>query len=304
MCRRMLKVFMESAVRVEATEQSESLSIAVLTSSPSRLLAEASAELVIVCGGKGVLESEGKSLPLVRGDVIFMPRGADRVVRSTSDFRALSITFDENAFLIPERELLRVPGFAAFFVYEPKARVRLGLDVQLRLRAESCTRVQVGFLRLKDELEIPNKSSDVLCKSMFTSAVLDLADRYANSGEPRAVALVRLSPALCWLDDHFDEPVTMEALGELCGISQRVLQRCFHRAFGITPVTYLLDLRIGAAQSLLRTTETSIKAIAAAVGITDASYFSRRFRLKTGLEPKVYRDQHRARGGNSSAAFV
>ncbi|MNP73242.1 HTH-type transcriptional activator RhaS [compost metagenome] len=74
------------------------------------------------------------------------------------------------------------------------------------------------------------------------------------------------------------------------GYNRAYLSRIFKKETGLTPVTYLLKLRIDKSRQLLRERpELSIEQIAASVGLADALYFSRQFRRFHGESPSAYR---------------
>lgn len=66
----------------------------------------------------------------------------------------------------------------------------------------------------------------------------------------------------------------------------------FKQVVGIRPLDYLMRRRIERAQYLLLTSHTSVKEIAAAVGIADAAYFSRVFTRLCRVAPSAYRAMH------------
>lgn len=89
---------------------------------------------------------------------------------------------------------------------------------------------------------------------------------------------------------------TQKEMASRLGVSSEYLSRLFRNTMGRPYSEYVNELRISRAQGLLKTTFLSINEIAAEVGFARHSYFSRRFRLMTGLSPQQYRDSHRAAG--------
>ena len=57
--------------------------------------------------------------------------------------------------------------------------------------------------------------------------------------------------------------------------TEKYLIRVFKAKYGITPYAYLIQKRMEAAEELLRTTELSVKDIAAKLTFSDSNYFSR-----------------------------
>jgi transcriptional regulator GlxA family with amidase domain len=81
----------------------------------------------------------------------------------------------------------------------------------------------------------------------------------------------------------------MTALASQLGVSTRTLMRRFKFATGVSIGQYLQQRRLDEAQALLRRTNLSITEVGVAVGLHDASHFSRMFREKTGLTPSAFR---------------
>lgn len=98
-----------------------------------------------------------------------------------------------------------------------------------------------------------------------------------------------------WLQDHFHEDTTMQALADRFDLSLRTLNRRFKSATGITPLTYLQQLRIDGAKDLLKNSNLSICEVASSVGYHDLSHFNRLFKRLLATTPKKYRNMVRAK---------
>lgn len=94
-----------------------------------------------------------------------------------------------------------------------------------------------------------------------------------------------------WLDQHYGQPVTLQTLAALSGLTERSLIRRFKAATGDTPTSYLQLLRIESARQYLEQSRLSVDEITQRVGYEDVSSFSRLFRKHTGLAPGAYRSR-------------
>ncbi|WP_151737814.1 AraC family transcriptional regulator ['Paenibacillus yunnanensis' Narsing Rao et al. 2020] len=89
---------------------------------------------------------------------------------------------------------------------------------------------------------------------------------------------------------QYAHPVSIEQMCGSLGYNRAYLSRIFKQETGLSPVTYLLKLRIEKSRQLLRERpELSVEQVAASVGLTDALYFSRQFKRFCGQSPTAYR---------------
>lgn len=96
-----------------------------------------------------------------------------------------------------------------------------------------------------------------------------------------------------YLDNHYTEPLTLEALAEVCHGSPYHLHRIFKKITGITPVDYIQQKRIAAASEYLRNSDQTVGGIALQVGLPNTSYFITLFKKKTGLTPTQFRQLYK-----------
>lgn len=95
-----------------------------------------------------------------------------------------------------------------------------------------------------------------------------------------------------YLSTQYSHPVSIEQMSEALGYSRAYLSRAFKRKAGVSPVSFLLKLRLDKAKLLLRERpELTIEQVSASVGLQDALYFSKQFRNQFGLSPTAYRNE-------------
>lgn len=96
------------------------------------------------------------------------------------------------------------------------------------------------------------------------------------------------------INDRPDLPLTVGAVAAVARVTPNHLSMVFRRHTGKRFVDYLIDRRIEMAKSLLDDLSLNISDVASRAGFADAGYFTRRFRQKTRLSPKQWRQrQHR-----------
>ncbi|MFD0694053.1 helix-turn-helix domain-containing protein [Paenibacillus sp. GCM10027628] len=145
----------------------------------------------------------------------------------------------------------------------------------LRTRKANAQLKACGYLQL-----LLAEYCDVLTASTLTGAVAE-----AESGRI-------VQQAIHYLSTQYAEPITIELMAESLGYNRAYLSRIFKRHTKVTPVTFLLKLRVDKARLLLRERmELTIEQIAASVGFYDPLYFSKQFRRWYGVSPSEYRNQ-------------
>lgn len=111
--------------------------------------------------------------------------------------------------------------------------------------------------------------------------------------EDQRVYFGELQKAIKYMDDHFMSEITAVKLADLSGLSIPHFNRLFRKVLRLSPMEYVLSLRIQEAQRLLTTTPSTMGEIAAAIGFYDQSHFTKRFRKITGMAPLAYRKSFR-----------
>lgn len=95
-----------------------------------------------------------------------------------------------------------------------------------------------------------------------------------------------------YLSTQYSHPVSIEQMSEALGYSRAYLSRAFKQKTGVSPVSFLLKLRLDKAKLLLRERpELTVEQVSASVGLQDALYFSKQFRNQFGLSPTAYRNE-------------
>jgi AraC-like DNA-binding protein len=96
-----------------------------------------------------------------------------------------------------------------------------------------------------------------------------------------------------YMVQHYQEPLTLELLAQLAGLSVSHYSRLFKKVIGYSPIDYLTHLRMDRAKELLVLSDYRLKSIAHSVGYGDEFYFSRMFKKVVGLSPREYAKRYR-----------
>ena len=100
---------------------------------------------------------------------------------------------------------------------------------------------------------------------------------------------ITMQNASVWMQVHYNEKIAVEEIADQYNMSRATFYRAWKRNYNISPIQYLLDLRLNAAAQMLRDTPLSIARIADEVGFCGVDAFHRKFKSKYGFTPANYR---------------
>lgn len=105
----------------------------------------------------------------------------------------------------------------------------------------------------------------------------------------RKDSLNQLKQVIEYIHKNITEPISLQALAEICFMSPNYFCHYFKQEIGKTPVTFINEYRIEKACEMLSASNLSISDISLSVGFDNFSYFIRKFREYKGITPKEYR---------------
>ncbi|MFY0674827.1 MAG: helix-turn-helix domain-containing protein [Bacteroidia bacterium] len=95
-----------------------------------------------------------------------------------------------------------------------------------------------------------------------------------------------------FIESHFTEKITIDALAQIVSTSSRNLIRRFKKATQNTPIEYMQRVRIEAAKKALESTTQSILEVMLSIGYNDDKTFRQLFKRYAGLTPIEYRNKY------------
>ncbi len=112
--------------------------------------------------------------------------------------------------------------------------------------------------------------------------------QYIDRRSPRQ-ADQSLAPLLLWIEDHANEPLTLQDIASQARMSTRTLNRRFLQEQNTTPMQWLTRTRIRHAEALLEITSYPVDTVAHTVGFGSPGHFRTTFTAAVGATPAQYR---------------
>lgn len=97
--------------------------------------------------------------------------------------------------------------------------------------------------------------------------------------------LTHVNRVIAWIRDHYAEPMTIDDLADLAGMSTSTLHRRFRAVTALSPLQFQKRIRLQHARTLLLAQPGDVAAVGHAVGYDSASQFTREYRRMFGAPP-------------------
>jgi AraC-like DNA-binding protein len=232
-------------------------------------------DLLLCLRGRGFVQTGGRTFPVEPGELAWLnghhphAHWADR----GDPWRLLWARLD-GAVLGRLFEILGGPAAPVFRLPAPQ-------------RAAAAIRSIIRLLRQRPAAldALVHVQASALIGCLFEGRHTELE----GAADPVPAPAPGLRRVLTELTVYYYRPWRVGQMASLAGLSVPHFFRCFQKATGTTPVRFLRQERISQAKRRLLESRDSIKEIAEQVGYSDPFYFSRDFKLHTGMSPAQFR---------------
>ena len=102
---------------------------------------------------------------------------------------------------------------------------------------------------------------------------------------------VDMDRVMTYIQDNIEEPLTIDELSEITGLSQSRFKHKFRQHIGSSPIDYINRKKIEKAKELMWTTD-AMKDIGYRLGYSSPAYFSHVFKKYTGMTPMEYKNKN------------
>ncbi|MFD0860629.1 helix-turn-helix domain-containing protein [Sungkyunkwania multivorans] len=107
----------------------------------------------------------------------------------------------------------------------------------------------------------------------------------------RKATIEKIEKAVEIIEQEIDSMDSVSQLAKRVGLNQNNLQKGFKLLYAVSVKEYIRNYRIEKARQLMETTSLNITEITYKIGINSRSYFSKIFKQKYGVSPKLYKEQ-------------
>ena len=227
--------------------------------------------LVYMLNGEGFINSNGKIIPIKKGDILFIPKNttysAKWLANPKISFHSLHFDF----------QVQNDPLFCKNIPIQKLDKLNFNQSYQL--------------LEEINKYQFSNNEEKFFALSAFYKLLATLL-KHAQVDESTSFNKTIL-PAITYIEQNYAKNFSVEDLANLCFLSQSRFFYLFKKQTGMSPIKYKLLFSIQrASQDLLLDNQSSILQISERHGFSSVIYFERLFKKINKKSPSQYRKEN------------
>jgi AraC-like DNA-binding protein len=220
-------------------------------------------ELILHLTGNITVDFNDKTFPCPKGTLRYLPKGEHKTYAVTRHEPAdcIDIFFDTD-----------IPFFEEAFC----------INVQNNVSIQALFNKAVSVWLTKNEGYYHK------CLSIIYEIFAELEkQRYMPENKFKVI-----EPAVEFINENFSkDKISVEHLAEISGISQSYLKKLFLKRFGVTPIKYIIQLKLNYTADLLKTGMYTVSQVSEVCGYNNVYFFSRQFKQQFGVSPSQFAEK-------------
>ena len=236
--------------------------------------------------GAGIFIVDNQVLPFSTGDLCVIFKNQIHKAQSeqgkTSRWKYLYI---DPELLLSKTQSMEIQALSNLYLQKP-------LKTSI-LSSKEFPDISFIIQAILTELEEKASNYKALITSLLCALILKIARLIELSEtveiKSRSITLERIIPALNYISQNYIKTIHIKELAALCNESCSSFRRHFGKSMHMSPLDYIVKIRIQMASILLKSSDTSILEISEKVGFNSLSSFNRHFKKLHGISPRVWR---------------
>lgn len=232
--------------------------------------------LHIIINGSGSIEFNNKTECLSSGYCFLIPPNETFIYKQNNNDPWEYVWFEFDGDAVPN--LIKSTNFAKDYFF----------------KITSFDNILKSILHYKSLYTKRKKDSDTLFSTaylldIFTVLINDTQRRIENVDLNKfQLKIIKIKR---YIDDNYNDPdLNIATIASHFYFTQSYLTRLFKKYTKITPIQYLIKVRMEKASELLRQDNFSVQQIAESVGYKNQFYFSKEFKKYFGIMPSKYKN--------------
>lgn len=248
-------------------------------------------EMVYMKKGNAVFEIAGQPVPIGPNDIIIIkPKQYHKfIVKSESGCEFIVLNFKFENQKNDEYSEVSLEDFLNFVSSKETGPF---ITLKVSQKNEIITLLN-RILKERENNDIGSEFLNyLLVLELFVLISRALKMEWENSikhKSPKLKELIRIS--VNYINNNFERDISLGDIAKFVFLSPSYFTRAFKEEMRISPISYLLKVRVERAKELLADTDQKISDIALSVGFSNQQRFNEIFKKYTNLTPLQYRKQ-------------
>lgn len=252
-------------------------------------------EMVYMKKGQAVFEISGQPAPIGPNDIIIIKPNQPHkfIVKSQSGCEFIVLSFK---FTNQTHEDYSGASLEDFLNFVSGKESGPFISLKVSQKNEIITLLN-RILKEREEPEIGSEFlSSLLIMELFVLISRALKMEWQNSIKGKSPKLKEMIQAsVAYIHNNFERDISLGDISRFVFLSSSYFTRAFKEEMGISPINYLLTMRVERARELLCSTGARIGDIALSVGFSNQQRFNEIFKKHTQMTPLQFRKQCRDR---------
>ena len=239
-------------------------------------------QIILVLNGNLTVEINSRYYHMEEEDLLVINHNQLYKAEGARDNRTLIINIPDS-FMNKYYEEYRNAHFDCF-----SKEIDLGRETMIHTLLKLIAETAIAYYRRSEghKIEVQSYISEIL---------LILIRRFKVEGKGRERVDTddqMVQQVLLYMEENFDQPITLEEVADHFYLSPGYLSRYFKQKMGIGFKRFLMNIRLEHAMKELLYTDQSISQIAINNGFPSTKSFTNLFKETYEMTPSVYREQH------------
>lgn len=250
-------------------------------------------ELIVIKRGRGIVSVDFKRQNVNAGDIVLILPGRLHSIEQDEE----NIMEYENILFMPTLLTAQGPDLCSSQFICPFMEGTI-LSETFLTPSLPCYLQAADYIRSIDALcEKQPEGYQLALKGFLFQLLFLLISHQKNrdsASKTDTKSLEKIKLILKYVEDHYQEPISIEDMAKLTYYSKSHFMKFFKTHMGSGFTEYLNTYRLSIAARLLTASSLSVLEISSAVGFDNLSYFTRLFKRKFGMPPRLYRTKNSA----------
>ncbi|HCI74523.1 MAG TPA: hypothetical protein DHV42_08325 [Lachnospiraceae bacterium] len=250
-------------------------------------------EIIYLLNGNAAILLDGAQVQLVQGEFIVIDAGRIFELQCKESFMQIRVRVDKEFLSARAGDLSRENSGQG--------------EMEIMNRRYSCQRDTLKAEQLEHFLEICElfksmvplyisepagfrlKTESIVLEILYL-LVRHFSEEVRETAIPEVTQdLNRIREILAYIEDHYQEPISLMDISSEFGLSREYFSRLFHKSIGMTFTDHLTRVRIAHFYHDLTTTDAPVMKLLEENGLTNYKHFRKNFKELYGYSPRDLR---------------